>query len=316
MITVDVETQEVFKKFVKRRTKFCNFLEVAKSIALQLESKDLNICSENPDLVGIDLFVRLISTSESIVKILPKEGKDFENKFLDYYSIFSLTRNIIETSEILFYIFMDTYNNDERFFRIKQLQVSDTNLWISKIKYILKEANNQTWKDELCKQSKRKYELLEEIKYNPIYKKLRPEANVKFKSVSKKFFKIARNKSEDIDLLELEDSNMYILESDMKYLNKDTSIFAYFICSAISHSQSSTVNSFLFNSKEGLKYALDNISTALYFSSVYFAHSSKIFIKKVIPVINTIYEQYTKAERMQLQKAFKHIDDLLKIINT
>lgn len=314
MTAIDIETKEAIKRFFRRRTELCTLLKVAKPIAFQLERKDLNLCRECSDWVGVDLFVRLISTSNSILKIVPKEYKDFEDEFLDYYSIFSLTRNIIESSEILFYIFKDTDNSDERFFRIKQLQVSDTNLWNYKIKDILKEENNQTWKDELCKWSKRKNEILKEIEPNLIYRKLSPGSKEKFNSASKKFFKIAKSKSEDIDLLELEDSNMYILESDMKYLNKDTFKFAYFICSAISHSQSSTVNSFLFNSKEGLRYALDNIVNALYYGVLYFGHSLKIFIDKVIPTINTIYEQYTEAERRQLKTAFDYIDNLIKII--
>lgn len=337
---------QVVTKFINRRSVFCNFFDIAKLIAFQLKSKNLSLCRKCPDMIGVDLFIKIISTSESIVKLLPKSDDDFTDKFLDYYSIFSLTRNIIEASEKVFYIFENTDNHDERFFKIKQLELTDTNIWISKLGNIIENEQKEkqeleqkikqaqdlkltleltrvleekqdiikSWGKDRSKHLERKEELLKEIECNTIYKKLSSSAKDKLKDIKKDFFKIVKSKSENSEDLELADSDMYKLEDEMEYLKTDTSRFAYFICSAVSHSQSSTVNSFLFYSIEGCIYALDNIATALALSSVYLANSSKIFIDKVIPNINTIYEQYSDVDIKQLRNAFVYLDQAAKII--
>ena len=283
---------EVKEKYEKSRKYFLEILEHAKFITSEISSIDTSKCSKEPDIFGFILFTRIYVFAESISKILPKDIMS-DDEYWDYNSIFSLTRNIIDCSETLFYICFDVNSRSNKLLRLAYLSLFELNFWIS---YYQETGEHKLKKTYI----EIKKTALDEIEKSMFFKKLDNREAEIFKKGKSRIFGYYRNS----------------LERKMNYINIKTYKGTYKFFSACTHSFPPSLYPMAFrnhNSKEGMEAEIEYITTALLICSVYCGQSANNLINYVIKRIKFIYEQFSEEEKTKLQKISVRLDKITEI---
>ena len=169
--------------------------------------KDLEIVSnfkvkEEPRaILGEILIKKMVLTSKSIMKLLPKGEK---SEYWDFSSIATLIRNVIENYNIFFYLSIESIESDEVYFRI---QLCEMHSEVERLKmYFSLKVNEET----IQKQKSTIEELKSEIRENSFFKGLDREKQYQLLKGNRSFYLSHRDitqrhnmdvKNEDIDFI-------------------------------------------------------------------------------------------------------------------
>lgn len=104
--------------YIERLKLFEDFID----FAIEISNKVANIHVPWHIVRASQLYTRLTMTSLSIVHLLPENNIfPFKWEYWDFFSVASLTRNLVENYHMFFYIGIDHVTEEERDFRLKLL---------------------------------------------------------------------------------------------------------------------------------------------------------------------------------------------------
>lgn len=272
--------------YIDMKKIFVDVSVIVKSITLKINSKGTIKDQDHLDMLGVYFFTRLYATSKSILKLLP-ENLDEIDDYYDYNSIFSLTRNIIECSEMLYYVCFDDKNRDIQLLRFAYFKLYERNYMAEHFRQIRDKDNQEKCEKEIDS-------LIKKIERYPQFQNLNQEQRKRFKKIKGRFFDHSRNS----------------IEKKMNYLHENSYKLAYSLFSASAHSFPTALYPMAyrsFNSKEGIDWEIEYITSALFIGSKYLAHSAKNLIDKLIKKHDFIYDRYSKEEKTDLEEIYNKL---------
>lgn len=284
----------VIDNYCEIKKLFLDILDMSKTITFLINSKNDLKYNNDPDIFGVVMFTRIYTISDSIRKLLPNDI-NHKDEYPDYNSIFSLSRNLIECVESLFYISFDVNDPNTKRFRLTYFNFFNFRIWIDHFKKIGD-------KEKRSEYISAKRDAIFLIQSNPIFMMLGNSDRKEFIKAKYKFFGYSRAS----------------LAKKMNYIDGDLYLESHYMFSASAHSYPPSLYPMAyrsFNSKEGMQWEIEYISTALRISSIYLAKTSKNMVKNIMTNIKFIYEQLSEHEKETLIKIRSRLDWLIEMSN-
>lgn len=270
---------------------FLNSLDLTRTIASLINCKKVpNTVMEN---YAISLFNRIYTISESIRKLLPLENND-RDIFLHCSSIISLSRNLVDTSIILFYLYFDVDDPNT-----KRLRYAYTSLYGLKKEF---DTFNMIEHDEKASIFLSKFKTSKKLLFSDQELDLsndEKEEIKKYLSSGYQFYGYCKKEE---------------LYKNMGYIDISTLKLAQFIFSSFVHSSPSSICSKNDSLQEQHEWIVQNISFALTIGSSILLHSSMDFINHMMKKHIFIYSQFSEEEKVGLKEIILQIKSLIKII--
>lgn len=291
-MTVTTLTIKSINEYRDIKAKFLDILEMSRFIAQQIPKKHIPPNNESSFIFGLRFYIRVYAMADSVSKLIPAYINYNTDAILDYNSIFSLSRNIIECSEPLFYVCYDIDDPKEQFLRLAYLKLFELRKWRQ---YCNRIEDLEGYKKFDCLLCKARQKISNDPTFN---EKLNPDEKIEFKRAYERYFRY--NEKENA------------LAYKMNYIKKKTYIAAYEFSSYCIHSFPQTVFPMayrVYDSKEGIKTEVESIINALYVCSRYLAFSTDYFIKKIIVRANYIYFQFNEEEKAFLRNILTRLSE-------
>lgn len=274
---------------------FLDILDMSKTITFLINSKNDLKYNNDPDIFGVVMFTRIYTISDSIRKLLPNDI-NHKDEYPDYNSIFSLSRNLIECVESLFYISFDVNDPNTKRFRLTYFNFFNFRIWIDHFKKIGD-------KEKRSEYISAKRDAIFLIQSNPIFMMLGNSDRRAFIKAKYKFFGYSRAS----------------LAKRMNYIDGDLYLESHYMFSASAHSYPPSLYPMAyrsFNSNEGMQWEIEYISTALIISAVYLAKATRDMINNVITYTKFIYVKFSDHEKAILSEALPKLESLISVLDS